>query len=479
MSIKAKLLVTISVAVALAIAVIGLVTVRVTRSQMIQRVDATLIALVGSSPREAPNRRFLPPIRYTKRATALAILAKDGSVQYAEPSGFSDRPDPLPDFDALIASGLDQHAGEIVTVGAADGSNRHFRVLIRPLPGGTYLAVAAPLDDVDATIWNLTVVIAVTGALVLAAVVLVVWLIISRGLRPIEDMIATAGRIADGDLSQRIEYEDTSTEVGQLGRALNAMLARIEASFAAKEASERRLRQFIADAAHELRTPLTSIRGYAELFRRGAASSPETLARVMARIESEGARMSKLVEDLLLLARLDQGRPLQREPVDLVQLVDDAVMDARAVEPDRPVSYEHPESAWVLGDADSLQQVIGNLLANARIHTPPGTPVHVTITASSDEITLTVADEGPGMAPQDAERAFDRFYRADPSRSRASGGAGLGLAIVAAIVEAHQGHVTLDTAPGQGVTVTVRLKRAEPPAGQALKLAATATTAAS
>jgi two-component system OmpR family sensor kinase len=305
-------------------------------------------------------------------------------------------------------------------------------------------------------------VVVATSVVTLLVVVLVVWFTIRRGLRPIDDMIATAGLIASGDLSHRVEHEDEVTEVGRLGRALNAMLARIETSFAAKEASERRLRQFVADASHELRTPLTSIRGYAELYRSGAAASPAALERVMARIESEGARMGKLVEDLLLLARLDQGRPLQREPVDLVELVEDAVQDARVVDPGRPIALAHPADARVLGDADRLRQVVDNLLANARVHTEPGTAVHVAIAAQAGEVTLAVADEGPGIEPEAARRVFDRFYRVDTSRSRARGGSGLGLAIVASTIEAHGGRVALDSTPGRGTTVTVTLPRAQP-----------------
>jgi two-component system, OmpR family, sensor kinase len=204
---------------------------------------------------------------------------------------------------------------------------------------------------------------------------------------------------------------------------------------------------------------LTSIRGYAELFRSGAAADPDGLERVMARIESEGARMGQLVEDLLLLARLDQGRPLEREPVDLVSLLDDAVMDARVIDPLRPITYEHPSEAPVLGDAARLRQVIENLLTNARIHTEPGTPIHITVDSGPDTMTLSVADDGPGIAPDDAARVFDRFYRVDSSRARANGGTGLGLSIVASIVEAHGGTVSLATEVGRGTTFTITLDR--------------------
>jgi two-component system OmpR family sensor kinase len=272
-------------------------------------------------------------------------------------------------------------------------------------------------------------------------------------------MIGTAGLIAEGNLSHRITHDDRATEVGQLGHALNVMLGNIETSFTEKEESERRLRQFVADASHELRTPLTSIRGYAELFRSGAAADPATLERVMLRIESEGERMGRLVEDLLLLARLDQGRPLERATIDLVPLVTEAVEDARIVALDHPIDLTAPDEARITGDANRLRQVIGNLLTNARVHTPPGTPVHVSLVTSGDIVTLTVGDEGQGIAPDDARHVFDRFFRADTSRTRVGDdhGSGLGLSIVASIVAAHGGHVTLDTAPGQGATFTVTL----------------------
>jgi two-component system OmpR family sensor kinase len=263
------------------------------------------------------------------------------------------------------------------------------------------------------------------------------------------------------------------------------MLARIERSFRAQQASEEqarasetRMRRFVADASHELRTPLTSIRGFAELYRQGAAGSPEETARLMQRIESEGSRMGVLVEDLLQLARLDQQRPLTITPVDLAEVAGDAVHDARAVQPDRPINLHLDESLSevpvVLGDEARLRQVVGNLVTNALVHTPRTAPVTVRISdepaagdASADGddggvVVLQVADQGPGMAPEDAARVFERFYRADPSRARTAGGTGLGLAIVSALVAAHGGTVHLDTAPGRGAAFTVRLPRSGP-----------------
>jgi len=288
--------------------------------------------------------------------------------------------------------------------------------------------------------------------------------------------------IAAGDLSQRVPEGDERTEVGRLTIALNGMLSRIERAFRAQEASEaqargseNRMRRFVADASHELRTPLTSIRGFAELYRQGAVGSPQVTRRLMERIEAEGARMGVLVEDLLLLARLDQQRPLSITPVDLAEIAGDAVHDARAVQPSRPIALHLDEALdevpVVLGDEGRLRQVLGNLVTNALTHTPED--VRVTLTVAQDPadpefLLLRVADQGPGMDPADAGHAFERFFRVDTSRTRAAGGTGLGLAIVASLVAAHGGTVELTTAPGQGATFTVRLPRSGPAGGAAL-----------
>jgi two-component system OmpR family sensor kinase len=273
-------------------------------------------------------------------------------------------------------------------------------------------------------------------------------------------MTETAVAIADGDLSQRVPDVVPGTEAGELGEALNTMLGRIEGAFAERARSEARLRQFVADASHELRTPVTTIRGYAELYRTGGLRGPGELDSALRRTEDEAVRMGSLVEDLLLLARLDQGRPLQREPVDLDVLARDAVRDAGAVDPDHPVTAVTAGGVVVPGDADRLQQVVTNLVGNARVHTPPGTAVEVRTSREGDRAVLEVADSGPGMPPEVAERAFERFYRADPARSRHQGGTGLGLAIVKATVDAHGGTVSIRSAPGQGTTVRVELPTA-------------------
>jgi two-component system OmpR family sensor kinase len=331
------------------------------------------------------------------------------------------------------------------------------------------VVIAIPLTEVSQTLHRLTLIELAVAAGVLLAVGVVSWWVVRLGLRPLDRMATTAGAIAAGDLSKRVEPEDDRTEVGRLGTALNTMLGQIETSFEEQRATEARLRRFVADASHELRTPLTSIRGYAELFRRGAAEHPEDLERAMRRIESEGARMGLLVDDLLLLARLDQGRPLEREPVDLTRLVTDAVDDLRAADPDRPVTLEAAPEVRVEGDEPRLRQVVANLLDNARTHTPPGTAVSVRLTGGQvSPAVLEVADHGPGVSDEEMARVFERFFRGDPSRSRASGGTGLGLSIAAAIVQAHGGTIEARSTPGGGATFRITLPAQ--PAGEAEEL---------
>jgi two-component system OmpR family sensor kinase len=273
-------------------------------------------------------------------------------------------------------------------------------------------------------------------------------------------MQVTAGAIAAGELSRRVSPADARTEVGRLGIALNAMLDRLEEAFAQRTASERRLRQFIADASHELRTPLASIRGYAELFRMGATRDSVELARAMQRIEDESKRMGVLVEDLLTLARLDREPAHAHMPVDLGSLARDAVKDARVTAPDRDVSLVAADGTVVVGDSDRLQQVLANLLRNALVHTPAGTPVDVTVTREAATVVVRVRDHGPGLPTEATERLFERFWRAEGGRERGSAGAGLGLAIVAAIVSAHGGSIDAANAPGGGAVFTVRLDAA-------------------
>jgi len=316
---------------------------------------------------------------------------------------------------------------------------------------------AVPMRATDDNLDRLLVVLALVIAAVLAFLGVVLWVVVRVGLLPLDRMGHTAGAIAGGDLSHRIESTDPRTEVGRLGIALNAMLDRLERAFGEREASEDRLRQFLADASHELRTPLASIRGYAELYRMGAARQPADVEKGMRRIEEEAARMGALVEDLLTLARLDEVADAPHGRVDVASIVRDAVDDGRATAPDREIRARVDGPAVVLGDADQLRQVLGNLLRNAFVHTPPGTEIDVSVERRDGEVRLEVRDHGPGLPPGDPAALFERFWRSEGGRERGKGGAGLGLAIVAAIVDAHGGQVEAGDAPGGGASFVVRL----------------------
>jgi two-component system, OmpR family, sensor kinase len=318
---------------------------------------------------------------------------------------------------------------------------------------GFVLFIAAPLSGVDSTLHRVLLVELLATIAVLAGVAALGLWVVRLGLRPLREIEETATAITAGDLSHRVDVANEHTEVGHVGLAINAMLGRIEAS-------DSRLRRFVADASHELRTPLAAVRAYAELFSRGASSRPEDLARSMSGITRETERMSVLVEDLLLLARLDEGRPLEREPVQLDELVHDSVDAARALDPERRVELES-EPATVRGDRDRLRQIVDNLLSNVRSHTPPGTPARVRVRREGDRAVIEVEDDGPGLTPDELDRIFERFYRADASRSRASGGVGLGLSIVAAVARAHGGDVSARSAQGRGATFRIELPVAE------------------
>jgi two-component system OmpR family sensor kinase len=357
---------------------------------------------------------------------------------------------PAPRLPAVVAR------DRFVTVGAVQGST-HYRIRSQPIIQGYTLVLAAPTNETRSTLHRLLLIELLVSLGVVAAVVgLGLWLV-RLGLRPLGRIEETAGAIAAGDLSRRIEGTDARTEVGRLGAALNTMLGHIENAFSERAASEARLRRFIADASHELRTPLSAVTAYAELFRRGARDRPDDLARAMSGIEREAARMAVLVDDLLLLARLDQGRPLERKEIDLTELVGEAVETARAVELDRRLELETPQALVVQGDPGRLRQVVDNLLANVRAHTPAGAGATVRVARESGSAVVEVADQGPGLSEEQAAHVFDRFYRGDPSRSRDAGGAGLGLSIVAAVAEAHGGDVSVRSENGHGTTFRLRL----------------------
>ncbi|HUZ99549.1 MAG TPA: HAMP domain-containing sensor histidine kinase [Gaiellaceae bacterium] len=311
------------------------------------------------------------------------------------------------------------------------------------------LFIAAPLSGVDSTLHRVLLVELLATLAALGGVAALGLWVVRLGLRPLREIEATATAITAGDLSHRVEVENEHTEVGHVALALNAMLGRIEAS-------DQRLRRFVADASHELRTPLAAVRAYAELFSRGAQSRPEDLARTMSGISREAERMSVLVEDLLLLARLDEGRPLERESVQLDDLVGEAVETARTLDPARKIELV-TEPVEVLGDRDRLRQVMDNLLSNVRSHTPAASPARVSVTRENGRAVIEVGDTGPGLSEDELVRVFERFYRADTSRARASGGVGLGLSIVAAVARAHGGSVGVSSEPDLGAIFRVEL----------------------
>ncbi len=353
-------------------------------------------------------------------------------------------------------SKLDGGDSRPFTVGSED-SDLRYRVSVSDAGRFGTAVVAIPLADVDASVDRLIRVEIIVTASVLGLLALVTYWVLRLGVRPIKAMTATATSIAEGDLSQRVPEDAPGTEAGELGDALNQMMTRIEEAFDERTRSEARLRRFAADASHELRTPVATVRGYAELYRAGGLRQPEELSEAMRRTEQEAIRMGSLIEDLLLLARLDQGRPLERGPVDLAALVRDAVADAHVVHPERDLTADAPDPVVVDGDDGRLHQVVANLLGNALVHTPPTARVEVSARRFGAEAVIEVRDEGPGMAPEVAEQAFERFYRADASRSRHKGGSGLGLSIVDAITTAHGGRSELVSAPGQGTTVRIFL----------------------
>jgi two-component system, OmpR family, sensor kinase len=373
----------------------------------------------------------------------------------------------VPQFPQRTYAWVNANYGRMTTIRSTDGEHL-WRVVAYPLQqDGAFVQVALPLEDVEKATARLRLLVVLFGLMVTVACAVLGWLAIRRAFAPLTGVEKTAAAIAAGDLSRRVPPYPPTTEVGRLTSALNGMLAQIEAAFRARQASENRTRRFAADASHELRTPLAAIRGYAELYRQGAVRGEADVARTMSRIEDEARRMGVLVEDLLLLARLDEQRPARTDPVDLAVLAGDAVHDARGLAPDRTVRLvgvlpgRGPEPSVVTGDENRLRQVVANLLANAVRHTPAGSPIEVAVGREGPLAVLEVRDHGPGIPPDHAEKVFERFYRVDSSRARGQGGgSGLGLSIVAAVAAAHGGRVGVAPTPGGGATFRLELPAA-------------------
>jgi two-component system OmpR family sensor kinase len=483
------------VAALLAIAAVGLLVMGVAGTTVLERylVDRTdkelqTFATTLSQRVTDVQRGFGGPTAgqvQVPGAYYAAILAPDGTLASETRSPLRGNSSP-PDLPIIGTARAAELAGEPFSVRPRSGSGSSWRVLAEPLSnGGGTVVVAASLDDVDQTVSRLGAIDVVVGLIVLGLLAIASYLVVRVSLRPLAEVEATAAAIAGGDLSRRLPDAPPGTEVGRLTESLNTMLTQIETAFRARErseaaalASEERMRRFIADASHELRTPLTSIRGFAELYRQGAAADDAEVARMMRRIEDESVRMGLLVEDLLMLARLDEARPIERAEVDLLAIAADAVADLTALDPGRPVALHRVPDAdgprpLVIGDDARLRQVVANLTSNAVAHTPAGTRVTVRVGITAPDVDGTarafveVADEGPGLTDEQRTRVFERFYRAEPSRVRtptspsASGpplaGTGLGLSIVAALVAAHDGRVEVDSEPGRGATFRVLL----------------------
>ena len=457
MTLKARLTIAVVVLLVALTGVLGVITVRATRSSMVSQVDERLDAIRDRPPLP---RGVGDPIngesaeRY--RDVADYLYSPQGRLLNARPAGFGDDPEAGPALPEIPSAALDAIIERPTTLPSTDGS-LDYRVLVFVDRGANIRVMAQSLTDVNDAVSSLTETFLLAGLAMVLIGAAVSWLVIRRSLRPIEGMIDTASAIASGDLSKRVDHDDDGTELGRLAHALDDMLGQLEVAFDERLDAQAQLEQFVADASHELRTPVTAIRGYAELYRGGGIKDTEQLDRAMRRIEQESTRMGALVEDLLLLARLDEQRPLERDAVDLTALAEDAVTDARTVDRERLFTLRAPGPVLVLGDERSLRQVLANLLTNARVHTPAGAPVYVEVERIGDRARLVVADEGPGITDDDRRRIFERFYRADPSRSRERGGSGLGLSIVAAVVSAHGGTVDVANRDTGGAAFSVEL----------------------
>jgi two-component system OmpR family sensor kinase len=463
-SLKVRLTAALVALLAAVTAVLGYAVVSVNRSAAIGAIDDRLAEYVQTPTlrdQVAPQqRRGLG--RGVGEVTTVVYLwdARSGSWLSL-----------VPDVESLLASppvlpvpGSAEFAvlqREPGTVASADGGS-DYRVRTRVDAFGQARAVASSLRDVQTTSRALARTVIVAGLLAVVVGALAFWWVISRALRPVDRMIGTAQAIAGGDLTQRVDHPDDGSELGRLGAALDEMLARLDADAQERELANRRLQQFVADASHELRTPVAAIRGYSELFRSGGVPDGEPTRAAMGRIESESVRMGTLIDDLLLLTRLDREPEIERKPVDVAALVDEAVAAYAVIRPDRPIQVR-TEPAIVSGDGVRLRQVIDNLVGNALVHTSGSVPVRVAVERVDDRVRLIVSDDGPGIPLDQRAAVFERFTRLDASRTRSTGGSGLGLSIVAAVVKAHGGTVQLAESEAGGAEFVVELPTYQEP----------------
>ena len=402
------------------------------------------------------NFRPLRPLGAVPTTTAVTLLDFEGNMIGQIGGQFATSSD-LAEFKNLTPQKVVSYQGKPFTIRGAD-DQADIRAIARLLPSGVgTVVISVALDSVERTLQGLTGIFFLISLLVLVVIGFVTRSLIKLSLKPLNRIEETAAAIAEGDLSSRLPSVNPRTEVGRLTKSLNTMLSRIEKSFEVQTESEDKLRRFVADASHELRTTLTAIRGFAELHRQGAVVGEENTRELVSRIEKESIRMSTLVEDLLLLARLDQSRELTFDPVDINYLVNEAIASARAAGPDHEITItSNADEVFVLGDSMRIHQAIANLLANARTHTPAGSKIKVEIFQDESSTQISVSDNGPGLSQEDQSRIFERFFRADPARVRASGeGSGLGLAIVDAIMKAHGGSVSVDSTLGLGSTFKI------------------------
>ncbi len=467
-TLRTRLVATLLALAALGLIVSGVLVNNQLKSYLISRVDEQLTSAVGPMSHTLLSTNEYPvgpigPMDTIPIGTYAALYDANGQLVSQAQIALTNSADPLrqrittgnayaaPNISPDLITSLSNGTAEFVTT-SGNGSISSFRSILYRTDQQS-IVVSMPLTDVNATLAQLRWLELAIGLAILALLGLGAYLLIRRELRPLTTMRDTAARIAGGDLSQRVDEQAGGSEVAELGRSLNTMLGQIEQSFIEKQQSQQRLRQFVSDASHELRTPLTSIRGYAEMFSRGAASSEADLAVVMRRIDSESVRMSSLVEQLLTLARLDEQPERTTERVDLAELVNDSVLDIRAGFNDHPISLTLADQTPIVqADPHAIQQVMSNLLANACRHTPAGTAIEVSLAQVADRVAVRVADHGPGVPDEFIDSAFDRFARADSARTRTVGGSGLGLSIVAALVSAHGGRYGYEPTAGGGAT---------------------------